>query len=76
MLSNFEREVALKDSNFWRVACLTQKVLKPVYSLIINLIHFTLMSNTCGGLWSNGVGQNREIDKEDDEDCVEEGSVG
>ena len=34
------------------------------------------MSNTCGGLWSNGVGQNREIDEEDDEDCVEEGSVG
>ena len=34
------------------------------------------MSNTCGGLWSNGVGQNRKIDEEDDEDCVEEGSVG
>ena len=34
------------------------------------------MSNTCGGLWSNGVGQNRETDEEDDEDCDEEGSVG
>ena len=31
------------------------------------------MSNTCGGLWSNGVEQNREIDEEDDEDCVEVG---
>ena len=34
------------------------------------------MSNTCGGLWSNGVGQNRETGEEDDEDCVEEGSAG
>ena len=42
----------------------------------INLIGFALMSNTCGGLWSNGVGQNRETDEEDDEDCDEEGSVG
>ena len=75
MLSNFEREVVLKDSNFWPVACLTQKVLKPVYSLITSLIGFALMSNTCGGLWSNGAGQNTEADEEDDEDCVEEGSV-
>ena len=28
--------------------------------------------NTCGGLWSNGVGQNRKTDEEHDEDCVEE----
>ena len=76
MLSNFEREVALKGSNFWLLACLTQKVLKPVYSLIINLIGFALMFNTCGGLWSNGVGQNRETGGEDGEDCVEEGLVG
>ena len=55
--------------------CLTQKVLKSVYSLIINLIGFALMSNTCGGLWSNGVGQNRESDEEDDQDCVEGGLV-
>ena len=27
----------------------------------------------CGDVWSNGVGQNREIDEEHDEDCVEEG---
>ena len=54
---------------------MTQKVLKPVYSLITSLIGFALMSNTCGGLWSNGAGQNREADEEDDEDCVEEGSV-
>ena len=33
------------------------------------------ISNTCGGLWSNVVGQNRETDKEDDEDCAEGGSV-
>ena len=30
------------------------------------------MSNTCGGWWLDGVGQNREIDEEQDEDCVEE----
>ena len=24
-------------------------------------------------MWSDGVGQNREIDEEDDENCVEEG---
>ena len=30
------------------------------------------MSNTCGGSWLDGVGQNREIDEEQDEDCVEE----
>ena len=27
-----------------------------------------VMSNTCGGAWSNGVGKNREINKEHDED--------
>ena len=30
------------------------------------------MSNTCGGWWLDWVGQNREIDEEQDEDCVEE----
>ena len=34
------------------------------------------MFNTCGGLWSNWVGQNSETNEEDDEDCVEEGLVG
>ena len=38
MLSNFEREVALKDSAFWCVACLTHKTLWCVYNLMINLI--------------------------------------
>ena len=31
------------------------------------------ISNSCGSMWSDGVGQNREIDEEDDENCVEEG---
>ena len=31
------------------------------------------ISNTYGSVWSNGVGQNRETDKEDDKYCVEEG---
>ena len=31
------------------------------------------ISNTCGGLWSNGVGQNRAIDKEHNKDYAEEG---
>ena len=31
------------------------------------------ISNTCGGVWLNRVGQNRETDEEHDEDCVEEG---
>ena len=35
---HFEREVALKGSAFCLVACLTQTVLQPLYSLIINLI--------------------------------------
>ena len=30
-------------------------------------------SNTCGGVWLKGVGQNMETDEEHDEDCVEEG---
>ena len=30
------------------------------------------ISNTCGGLWSNGVGQKKETDEEHDEECVEE----
>ena len=29
--------------------------------------------NTCGGVWSNGVGKNWETKEEHDEDCVEEG---
>ena len=31
------------------------------------------ISNICGGMWSNGLGQNRENNEEHDEDCVEEG---
>ena len=31
------------------------------------------ISKTCGGAWSNGIGQNRETDEEYEEDCVEEG---
>ena len=30
------------------------------------------ISNTCGSAWLNGVGQNREINEEHDEDCVKE----
>ena len=37
ILSNFEREVAFKDSAFWWVACLTHKVLWSAYSLLTNL---------------------------------------
>ena len=33
------------------------------------------ISNTCGGAWSNGVGQNRETGEQHDEDCVEEDCV-
>ena len=29
--------------------------------------------NTCGGVWSNGIEQNRGTSKEYDEDCVDEG---
>ena len=38
VLSNFEREVAIKGLAFWWVACLTHKILRSVYSLIKNLI--------------------------------------
>ena len=31
------------------------------------------ISNICGGVWLNRVGQNRETDEKYDEDCVEEG---
>ena len=31
------------------------------------------LSNNCDSVWSNRVGQNREIDEEHDEDCIEEG---
>ena len=42
MLFKFEREVALKDSAFSWVGCLTHKVLWSVYSFWINLISFAL----------------------------------
>ena len=42
MLSNFEREAALKGSAFWWVTCLIHKVLWYVYSLIVNLTGLTL----------------------------------
>ena len=29
-------------------------------------------NNTCGGVWLDGVGQNRKTDEEHDEDCVED----
>ena len=29
------------------------------------------IANTCGNVWSNGTGQNRETNKEHDDDCVE-----
>ena len=31
------------------------------------------ISNSCGGMWLNRVGQNRETNEEHDEDCVKEG---
>ena len=31
------------------------------------------ISNTSGGSWPSGVGQNKETDEQHDEDCVEEG---
>ena len=31
------------------------------------------ISSTCGGMWFNGVGQNRETYEEHNKDCVEEG---
>ena len=36
------------------------------------VIWFGILS-TCGGIWLNGLGQNRETNEEHDEDCVEEG---
>ena len=55
---------------------MTRKVLRSVYSLIKNFIglawHTVYLSNTCDGVWSNGVGPNKETDKKHDEDCVEE----
>ena len=38
VLSNIEREAALKDSVFWWVACLTDKVLWSLNSLILNSV--------------------------------------
>ena len=77
MLSKFERETILKESAFWRVACLNHTVLWSVCNLIISLIdlvlHMVCISNNCCGLWSNGLRQNRETDKKHDEDCVEDG---
>ena len=31
------------------------------------------ISNTCGDVWWNGIGQKRETNEEHDEDCIEEG---
>ena len=49
------------------------------YSLIINLIGLTCICfgifNTCGDLRTDGVEQNRETDRENDEGCVEEGFI-
>ena len=77
MLSNFEREVDLKNSAFWWVVCFVYKLLWSVYSLIITIISLALhmfgIFNTCSSLWSNRVGESRETDEEDDENCVEEG---
>ena len=42
MLSNFQREGALKGSVFSRVMCLTHKVLWSIYSLLINSIDLAL----------------------------------
>ena len=43
---------------------------------MINLIglalHMIWYINTCGGLWFNGVRQNRETNEEHDEDCCAE----
>ena len=36
------------------------------------VIWFGILS-TCGGIWLDGLGQNRETNEEHDEDCVEEG---
>ena len=41
-LSNFEKEVALKDSTFWWIVCLVHKLLLSVCSLIITLISLAL----------------------------------
>ena len=62
----------LKDSGFWRRSCLTHKVLRHVNSLTWVDIWFA-WSGTCNGVWSSGVGQNRETDEEhDDDDGAEE----
>ena len=42
ILSNFEREVALKDPVFWWVVFLVHKLLWSVYRLIITLINLAL----------------------------------
>ena len=57
--------------------CLTPKVLRPVYSLMVNLFGWVWhMVCYIQYLWwrvVEGVGQNRETDKVHDENCVEEG---
>ena len=77
MLPKFEGEAALKDSTFWWVVYLTHKVSWSVYSLrtiwLAWLYIWFGISNTRGGLWSNGVGQNIETDDEHDEVCGGEG---
>ena len=48
-----------------------------MYNLIINWqAWFSIcfgISNNCGGVWWNEVGQNKETDEELGKDCVEEG---
>ena len=77
VLSNFERQAPLKDSALWWIVCLTPKVLRPVYSLMVNLFGWVWhMVCYIQYLWwrvVEGVGQNRETDKVHDENCVEEG---
>ena len=60
VLSNFEGEVALKDSDFWLLKCLTNKALWSVHNVILKWLAWTGiwfgMFNTCNGVWLNGVG--------------------
>ena len=76
MLSKFEREEALKDLVFRWVARLTHKVLRSVYSLLINLIglalHMTWYMQHLQWLVVEWVRTNRGNDEEHDESCFEE----
>ena len=71
-----KKEEALKDSYFWWVAWPTW-----YYDLYIALqqtwltwheIWFGIYISS-GGVWLNGIRQNRETDEEHDEDCLKEG---